>query len=76
MVAVVLGSVVSFGIALFALTLTYREFARHWPQVVAALFPAERLASPAFAPEVRRSAAPRQAWPAPVRAQPMRRAAA
>lgn len=76
MVAVVLGSMMSFGVALFALAVVLREFQARWPQVVAALAGTETDDPVTSAAQVRRLAAPRQMWPAPVRVQPSRRAAA
>lgn len=74
MVTVVLGAVVSIGIALFALSVLRREFQGHWAQVAAALAFDER----AFVGDVRPTAARRPARLVPERAryQPQRRAAA
>lgn len=74
MVTVVLGAVVSIGIALFALSIMLREFQGRWGQIAAALAFDER----AFVGEIRLRAARRQARlaPARVRYQAPRRAAA
>lgn len=74
MLMVLVSSVVSFGIVAFAALVMLREFQQRWPQILAALAFDPRQASAPIA--VRRPAAPRQAWPAPVRLQPSRRAAA
>ena len=74
MAMVVLGAVVSIGIALLALSVILREFQGRWSQIAAALAFDER----AFVGDVRLTAAPRSARLAPARAryQPYRRAAA
>ena len=74
MVTVVLGAVVSIGIALFALAAIFREFQGRWAQIAAALAFDER----AFVGDVRPTAARRPVRMVPARAryQPPRRAAA
>ena len=74
MVTVVLGTVVSIGIALFALSVMLREFQGRWAQIAAALAFDER----AFVGEIRPTAARQPARLAPARArhQPQWRAAA
>jgi hypothetical protein len=74
MVTVLLGAVVSIGIAAFALSVILREFQGRWAQVAAALAFDER----AFVGELRPAASPRRARPAPARVphRPSRRAAA
>jgi hypothetical protein len=74
---VVFGSaVVSFAVAAFAVTMIVGAFRDHWPQIVDALRP-DGVAQPTMARlAVRRAAVARPAWPAPVRLQPSRRAAA
>ncbi len=75
MLAVLLGAVVSFGIAALAMSIIIREFRGHGAQIAAALSFDER----AFrGGDFRPTAAPRQARlvPVRVRTQSMRRAAA
>lgn len=76
MVAVVLGAFVSFAIAAFAVTVILREFQAFAPQIAAALAVAPAAPPVRATAGVRRPVAARQAWPAPVRLQPSRRAAA
>lgn len=76
MVAVVLGAFVSFAIAMFAVTIILREFQTYAPQIAAALAFAPATQPVRVTAGVRRPVASRQAWPAPVRLQPSRRAAA
>ena len=77
MLMVLVSAVVSFAIAAFAMLVMLREFQQRWPQITAALA-FDRPVRPTHAPAaaVRRAATLRQAWPAPVRLQPSRRAAA
>ncbi len=76
MAAVFVGAFVSLAIASFAMAVVYSEFRRRWPQIAAALAFDDGV-RPTLAPaRLRRPAALRQAWPAPVRLQPLRRAAA
>ena len=75
MVTVLLGAIVSLGIAMFAMSVILHEFCGRWSQVAAALAFDER----AFVGgDVRRSAAPRRVRPASVRVPhlPLRRVAA
>ena len=63
---VLLGAIISFGIAMFALGVMLREFQGRWAQIAAALAFDER----AFIPgELRLAAAPRPARQSPVRAR-------
>lgn len=75
MLTVLLGALVSIGIAAFAMSVILREFQDRWPQVTAALAFDER----AFVGgDVRPAASPRRlrTAPVPVRHHPSRRAAA
>ena len=75
MLTVLLGALVSIGIAAFAMSVILREFQGRWPQVAAALAFDER----AFVSgDVRPAVSPRRlrAAPAPVRHRPSQRAAA
>lgn len=67
MVAVILGTVVSVGIILLALSVVLHEVQTRWTQIVAALAFDQRTYAPQTMAPLRRPAAPRQTWPAPVR---------
>ena len=74
MVAVVLGTVVSVGVILFALGVIFQEFHARRAQVLGALlFDPRAFATPQLR-SVRRPAALRQVWPAPVRVRARRAA--
>lgn len=75
MLMVLVGALVSFAIASFAMTIMLREFQAHWSQIVAALYfgSPHRQVAPAA---LRQPVALRQRWPAPVRLHSPRRAAA
>lgn len=74
MVAVLLGTVVSVGVVLFALSIVLQEFHARWAQVVAALAFDQRAHAVPMRASVRRPAASRQMWPAPVRVHERRAA--
>lgn len=76
MVAIMLGAFVSFALTAFAVTVILREFQAYAPQIAAALAFTPAVPSVRVTAGVRRPVAARQAWPAPVRLQPSRRAAA
>jgi hypothetical protein len=76
MVEVVLGSMVSIGVTLFALSAIAGEFKGRWAQIGAALaFDENAYAAPQLR-EIRRSAVSARAWPAPARVGARQRAAA
>lgn len=75
MLTILVNASVGFAVTAFAIAVMLREFRQHWSQIAAALAFDGQLRAPAPA-TVRRPAALRQTWPAPVRLPASQRAAA